>query len=349
MMSENDKINMQEPPFFSIIIPVYNVEKYLKDCLDSVISQTFLDYEVILIDDGSRDMSGKICDKYVANNIGIRVYHKENQGLLATRCYGAERAIGKYIVSLDSDDMLRSDALEKIYEVIMKFDADMVIFNASREENYQKNYKTLGISSEKILEKEDLYKLICEGPALNNMCLKTFRREYAVCTYQMQSYFSVKNGEDLLQSLEPISRAERVIYLNENLYFYRDNNTSITRTFQDDYYHSISLAGMVLREYAERWDNVMNTGTKWRKMVYDRNLKTCAAAIRYYNSSDSFEKRMNLLKEIYQDDFFMTSYQYGSRKTLNMIEKIEIILLKRKRFRLLNMFGIVFRCKRCCR
>ena len=98
-------------PFFSIVIPVYNVEPFLEECLQSILNQTFSDYEVILVDDGSKDGSGMLCDRYAASDPRFQAYHKQNEGQLASRIYGMERASGLYILSPDSDDMLRMDAL----------------------------------------------------------------------------------------------------------------------------------------------------------------------------------------------------------------------------------------------
>lgn len=91
-------------PSLSIIIPVYNVEKYLKECVKSVLMQSIKDFEILLIDDGSKDSSGKLCDEIASTDSRIRVYHKPNGGLSSARNYGIDRALGEYIIFLDSDD-----------------------------------------------------------------------------------------------------------------------------------------------------------------------------------------------------------------------------------------------------
>ena len=100
----------------SLIIPVYNVEKYLEECLDSVIMQIIVDMEIILIDDGSKDNSGKICDKYAEKYNFIKVVHKKNEGVSVARNTGIKMAQGNYIFFLDSDDMLAPNILKKIEE-----------------------------------------------------------------------------------------------------------------------------------------------------------------------------------------------------------------------------------------
>ena len=103
--------------FFSVVVPVYNVEKYLAECVDSVLRQTFADFELILVDDGSKDASGALCDEYAAKDSRVKVIHKENGGLSDARNVGTAAAVGDYVVYIDSDDYVAdSDFLEKIYE-----------------------------------------------------------------------------------------------------------------------------------------------------------------------------------------------------------------------------------------
>ncbi len=112
----------------SVIIPVYNVEKTLRRCVDSVLAQTFKNYEIILVDDGSPDNSGEICDEYAEKYDFIRVIHKENEGLGPTRNCGVKEAKGKYIYHCDSDDWIKENTLEDAYNSAVENDADVVLF-----------------------------------------------------------------------------------------------------------------------------------------------------------------------------------------------------------------------------
>lgn len=114
----------------SVIIPVYNVRDYLPGCLESVKKQSLADIEVILVDDGSTDVSGKICDAFADENENTAVFHKENGGLSDARNFGLDKACGEYIIFLDSDDEIDSDACKRLYEEAKKSDADMVIGEA---------------------------------------------------------------------------------------------------------------------------------------------------------------------------------------------------------------------------
>ena len=111
----------------SIIVPVYNVEDYLTECIESAIKQTYHNLEIILVDDGSTDTSGKICDMYACKDDRIKVFHKQNGGLSDARNTGIEKATGEYIYFLDSDDMLPTGAIEKMLNACVQEDADMAI------------------------------------------------------------------------------------------------------------------------------------------------------------------------------------------------------------------------------
>lgn len=113
----------------SIIVPVYNVEKYLKKCVDSIVNQTYKNLEIILVDDGATDNSGKICDELVELDNRIKVYHKKNGGLSDARNYGVERAAGDYIGFVDSDDYIDAEMYEKLYEAIKKENVDVAECN----------------------------------------------------------------------------------------------------------------------------------------------------------------------------------------------------------------------------
>ena len=112
-----------DSPLVSVIIPVYNVEKYLHQCLDSVLNQSYKNLEIILVDDGSTDRCGEICDLYAHRDPRIKVFHQENKGLSRARNTGLSQVCGKYITFIDSDDWLKTDAIEIMYTNLIKFGA----------------------------------------------------------------------------------------------------------------------------------------------------------------------------------------------------------------------------------
>lgn len=114
-------------PLISVIIPVYNVEQYLRRCLDSVVAQTYQNLEIICVDDGSVDHSGKICDQYAARDARIKVIHQENQGLSAARNRGLDAAEGEYIAFVDSDDYILEDMYKKMLDKLLDYNVDLCV------------------------------------------------------------------------------------------------------------------------------------------------------------------------------------------------------------------------------
>ena len=117
---------MNNPPKISIIVPVYNVEQFLRHCIDSILNQSFADFELLLIDDGSKDASGEICDKYAVKDSRIRVFHKENGGVSSARNLGLENAKGEWVTFVDADDSLKERFLNDLF-VNTDVDIDLVI------------------------------------------------------------------------------------------------------------------------------------------------------------------------------------------------------------------------------
>ena len=118
-------------PMISIIVPVYNVESYLADCVDSITAQTFKDIEIILVDDGSPDSCGQICDDYAKTDKRIRVIHKQNGGLSDARNAGIQLASGRYLGFIDSDDYIATDMFERLYNSIIETDSDIAMCYAA--------------------------------------------------------------------------------------------------------------------------------------------------------------------------------------------------------------------------
>ena len=218
---------------FSIIIPVYNVEEYLTTCLDSVLAQTFRDYEVILVDDGSTDGSSQICDKYACAYSNIRAFHKENGGLSSARNFGIAKARGAYILFLDSDDWWRGkDFLYKLKHYISKYsDPDIVYFNMTRFSS-EGNQKLSDLNySEKLKEYYD-------GNSFINVILShipifewySVSYAYNLDFWRMNDFTFPKGRlyEDSLTTYKVLLSAKDVCVMNESFYCYRFNASSIT-------------------------------------------------------------------------------------------------------------------------
>ena len=216
---------------FSIMTPVYKVERYLPECIESVLGQTYGNFEFILVDDGSPDHSGEICDEYAQKDSRIRVFHKPNGGLMHTRRYALERAQGDYYVFLDSDDYLSLDTLETLSRYISETGVDCVIYGFEwlRPEGTSHIKCSSYDCGRVITDKRELYNIVFNDEAYNSLCRKCAK---ASCFdgRDHSRYYHIKRGEDLLQSLEIIENAGSFLFIPETLYCYRVNPASITHS-----------------------------------------------------------------------------------------------------------------------
>ncbi len=225
-------------PLFSVIVPIYKVEKYLPRCIESILSQTYQNFELILVDDGSPDRCPAICDEYAKKDARIRVIHKENGGSVSARNEGCLIAVGDYICCIDSDDWFRKDCLEKLYDIITKTKADIVCFRIRwlDDENDPRlplkplAYRT-GFYNRKAIETE-IFPFLIENENSKNflpsVCGKAFKRDLYV-QEQLTVPLKIQIGEDSACTIPCIYRAHSLYILDDDLYFYRQINTSMTK------------------------------------------------------------------------------------------------------------------------
>lgn len=205
----------------TVIVPVYNVEKYIRQCLDSIISQTYKDLEIILVDDGSTDSSGTICDEYAQKDARVKVIHKENGGLSSARNAGLNIAQGEYITFVDSDDTIELDMIDCLFSSVQE--ADVVICKA-RIVREGEILKPTNVKGEKSLSNNDLWEeIFCR---LNNSAWgKLYRRSMIEgCCFPEGLY----HGEDLIFNLQYLSRATKGVFLDAVKYNYFKRKGSIT-------------------------------------------------------------------------------------------------------------------------
>lgn len=213
---------------FSILVPVYNVAEYLPACIESVLQQTYQNYELVLVDDGSTDRSGEICDEYAAKYEQIRVFHNKNQGPLHTRVFAINQAKGTWIVFLDSDDELKPNALETIYNTANEYNCDCVIYGYEKNKN-GKVVETFHPNIENLVfdDKRLLYKRVLSSNYYNALWIKAVKAE-RIGKWDFSDYYHLQLGEDLLQSLEILWSVKRVVFVPDILYVYRLRQASIT-------------------------------------------------------------------------------------------------------------------------
>lgn len=229
----------------SIIVPVYNVEKYLDQCIESILNQSYQKLEIILVDDGSTDNSGLICDKYKKRDKRIQVIHKKNGGQSSARNYGLNIAKGCYIGFVDSDDWIEQNMYEILHENICLYDADIATCSYILE--YKENsisvatfkkpiVKLFEKKDEKMLLKSFLnHKLYCSGP-----CDKLYRKNIFNNIRFPENQFY----EDNYIVLEVMLKAKRIVVGDGKYYHYRQNINSTTKSYSEKKYQDAIKAEM---------------------------------------------------------------------------------------------------------
>lgn len=214
----------------SIIVPVYNVEKYLHRCVDSILAQTFTDFELILIDDGSTDSSGRICDEYAQKDSRINVIHQKNQGQAASRNIGVKRATAKWIHFVDSDDEIHPRMLEALHHAIVLYNVDMAICGGIQGYDEQLlhrwNELKFPLKIDRVSINEDTLIEFYNDPGFRYGTVWASLISKRIIT--MLPFTEGRIYEDAAVVCQWLCEAGVIANIHENLYFYRRNESSTT-------------------------------------------------------------------------------------------------------------------------
>lgn len=224
-------MDYSEIPIISIIVPVYNVEKFLNTCICSIINQTFSNFELLLIDDGSPDNCPKICEEWKKKDIRIKVFHKLNGGLSDARNYGVKYAKGKYITFIDSDDYVSTFYLENLYNLLVSNNADIACAKHMTFTENDQISNTMLSDNSLVIDYQTACKELFTTKKLTTMA---WGKLYAKYIINMIEFPVGKNHEDtatICKYLYFSSKYKNRIVITQNeLYYYRQNNSSITST-----------------------------------------------------------------------------------------------------------------------
>lgn len=312
----------------SIIIPIYNVEKYVRKTIDSAINQTEKDIEIILVDDGSTDMSGKICDEYAQKDKRINVIHKVNGGLSSARNAGIKIASSEYIMLLDGDDFLNSHAVSILNEIIVKYPSDIIQFH------YQEVKETDTVYSDKVEEEiyrvqslkelyDNLYRI---GGETASACTKVYRRDLL-----KENPFQNIQHEDEMWCTDAFKENMTVTYIPNVLYYYVMRENSIIHS-------AFNLRKLdIFKVIDERIKTLeKNHLDKYIHIEYEKMFLSIVSL--YCQTKQKSER--DLLKEIYEKNKNQISVNALFHGKFKLLER-----LMRTRFCFINIYKLYWKCK----
>ena len=227
----------------TVIVPVYNVENYLNKCLDSIITQTYKNIEIIVVNDGSTDASGEICKEFAEIDHRIIYIEQENAGLSAVRNTGLEIMSGDYVTFVDSDDWIEQDYLETLYKKIVEYQADIAVgnyysFNESEGMFY---FHILGDSYyEKVYDNVSIFENLYDSQEIKSFALiSAWGKLYKAGLFEQLRFDIGKLGEDGYLNQKIYLLAEKIVYIHKGIYSYRIRNNSLSRTWTEKWMHAL--------------------------------------------------------------------------------------------------------------
>ncbi len=289
---------------FSICVPVYNAQSYLRSCIDSILSQSFQDYEIVLVEDGSTDGSKELCDQLVQENPAkIRVIHNpENMGLLLSRRIFFQNAKGDWFLAVDADDKLMEDALETINQAIAEYPCDLLLFDLECVRlNGSKEMFTVPLQENHLYTGEDkieVYRQVFENNYINSMCTKAIKRSAVDIDIDYNPWKTLQIGEDLFQTYPLLDKAEAILYIKTPLYQYIKRKKSLTNQNTQNWYGQKRILWSREDEYIKKW----SMGVNYSKIVIQGRLKSFVVYIdQLFAKKSTEDNRITTLDAIRKD------------------------------------------------
>lgn len=330
-------------PFFSVVIPVYNSEKYLNECLESVFSQSCDDFELVLVDDESKDRSGAICDEWKKKYPErVHVIHQTNTGVYIAKRNGIKASNGRFIYVIDNDDLIVSDkAFETIKYKIEKTSCDLVIFNAT--DNIETGHLICNIpfGDGEVFEGRklrDIYDEFLKTKNLHHIWMMIFNRELFDWNYiYSEDFRMLRDGPSLI--LPIISSAKKVLYLKATYYYWRIQNQNSASKHYDvvNFYKSIKCLHKRVIEYSKLWKYKSENTDSLVRSNYVTDICITAIKVRSIAPTASMSKK-EFIRTLSNDEMFRTEY---TTNNLEGYRKIIAGALYHRQYWLINMLSFM--------
>ena len=323
---------------FSVIVPIYNIEKYINRCIDSVLSQSFTDFELILVDDGSPDRCGAICDEYAKKDQRIQVIHKKNGGLVSARQAGIKVASGDYIFHLDGDDAIVFDALESAHNIIRETNADIVSFSYNLSIDNEIKDKVEDLVHEGLYNKTEIegkiFPKLLSDKNMNHIFYflwgKAIKRELAT-KHQMSVNPAISLGEDLSCIVPCYLEANTVFMSKKAIYLYTIRNDSISTDFKT---HQITQIENVIRGLR---DLRMEKPKDFDEQISRYSCFMCFAILAAAAEGNHFEAIEKII-DLIQNSLHKDEIKKARFENITLKSRIAIYLMKKQQIKLAFYF-----------
>lgn len=301
-------------PVISVIIPVYNVEKYIRQCVDSVLEQSYKDFELILVDDGSPDNCPRICDEYARKDSRVHVIHQMNSGVSAARNKGIEHAKGEWISFIDSDDWVDIDYLEKFE--LDKDDADLIIQGLEYYDNRNGQYFKQIKVADCILSGTDSKKLVADNNVLGSgyPVAKAYRK--FIIDKGVRFDTSISYHEDHIFVLNILAVASKIRLSDSVAYKYRYFHTNSSLSSKRHPWQNLNIASEGMIDVISRiHDKFVDTGSSYERKIYNFSYAPKIAAVfEVFKTECNDVVKHNAIRTIINKEQLSTYYSPYSRK-----------------------------------
>ncbi|MGI5880038.1 MAG: glycosyltransferase [Syntrophomonadaceae bacterium] len=339
-------------PKLSVIVPVYNAKKYLRQCIDSILSQDFTELELILINDGSMDGSGAICDEFAGRDSRVKVVHGINEGVSKARNKGMEMALGEYIGFVDADDWIEANMYSEMLNMINHYQADMGICGFIRDDGVVIRNRLLPVDNQMVYFgntlKEKLLPAYISTIDLHGNRQAVMESSVWKCVFHKdlikanQIFFNprLKNREDVVFFIQVLSVAERVAVSQQPYYHYRQDirtKTSVTLRYMQDAYQNLRLSQEEIEAVVRR----IGYGERMKKPLQWSNCMLVLAAIRNLSAPGSphnFRERVRLTRCFITDSGFKDNVDKLDYSFFRWDHRILIWMLRHSFIRTANFF-----------
>lgn len=328
---------------FSIIVPVYNAENYLKESIESILKQSYEEFELILVDDGSTDSSGVICDEFVKKDNRVKVIHQKNQRATKARINGIKIAKGDYIYSVDADDYINKNLLEVVRNEINKFNPDALMF---RYNNVTEDGKVIGeipkYKKEGFISKKEFYIKDAEDSRLNSVVIKVIKKS-KVDLKELDMLQGINQGEDLLLTTTFFKNISQIYIFNDVLYSYRVNPNSIVSSFKINSLDDILYMKKKVFENIKEFDD-----SYLEKKIYESYLKAVFeyVFILCYQKNISFKEKNNIFNKIRQEIFYKTALKYYNENFIFKDKLVHFLFIRKLDYIMVNLIKLICKVKK---